>query len=99
MSMELAPDFDPSMLLSHEPAVDDDRTQIADGDRVVLIVEDDEDFAKIELEMARERGFKGIVAVRGDEGLALAHEYKPDAIILDMRLPMRTGWDVLGLLK
>jgi CheY-like chemotaxis protein len=87
------------MLLSHEPAVDDDRSEIADGDRVVLIVEDDEDFAKTELEMARERGFKGIVAVRGDEGLALAHEYKPDAIILDMRLPVRNGWDVLEHLK
>jgi CheY-like chemotaxis protein/nitrogen-specific signal transduction histidine kinase len=98
-STEAAPDFDPSMLLSHEPAVDDDRLEIADGDRVVLIVEDDEDFAKTELEMARERGFKGIVAVRGDEGLALAHEYKPDAIILDMRLPVRNGWDVLEHLK
>ena len=97
--VEATPDFDPAMLLSHEPAVEDDRTQIADGDRVVLIVEDDEDFARTELEMARERGFKGIVAVRGDEGLALAHEYKPDAIILDMRLPIRSGWDVLDQLK
>jgi CheY-like chemotaxis protein/signal transduction histidine kinase len=96
---DAAPEFDPAMLLSHEPAVEDDRTQIADGDRVVLIVEDDEDFAKTELEMARDRGFKGIVAVRGDEGLALAHEYKPDAIILDMRLPIRSGWDVLDHLK
>jgi CheY-like chemotaxis protein len=93
------PDFDPSMLLSHEPAVEDDRAEIAEGDRVVLIVEDDEDFARTELKMARERGFKGIVAVRGDEGLALAHEYRPDAIILDMRLPIRSGWDVLDQLK
>ncbi|MDX6476393.1 MAG: hypothetical protein QOH95_1904, partial [Gaiellaceae bacterium] len=93
------PDFDPAVLLTHAPAVEDDRSDIADGDRVVLIVEDDEDFAKTELELARRRGFKGIVAVRGDEGLALAHEYKPDAIILDMRLPVRDGWDVLDHLK
>jgi CheY-like chemotaxis protein len=92
-------DFDPAVLLSHAPAVNDDRADIADGDRVVLIVEDDEAFAKTELELARRRGFKGIVAVRGDEGLALAHEYKPDAIILDMRLPIRSGWDVLEHLK
>jgi len=52
-------DFDAAMLLTHEPAVDDDRATIADGDRVVLIVEGDEDFAKTELEMARGRGFKG----------------------------------------
>ncbi|MFL5927476.1 MAG: response regulator, partial [Gaiellaceae bacterium] len=93
------PDFDPSILLTYQPAVEDDRASIADGDRIVLIVEDDENFARTELEMARARGFKGIVAVRGDEGLALAHEYKPDAIILDLRLPVRDGWDVLENLK
>ena len=93
------PDFNPAVLLSSEPAVEDDRADIADGDRVVLIVEDDEDFAKTELDMARGRGFKGIVAVRGDEGLALAHEYRPDAIILDLNLPVQDGWQVLDHLK
>jgi hypothetical protein len=93
------PVFDPNVLLSIDPAVDDDRTSIGVGDRVVLIVEDDADFASTELAMARERGFKGIVAVRGDEGLALAHEYRPDAIILDMRLPVQDGWQVLDHLK
>ena len=65
----------------------------------MLIVEDDADFARTELAMARERGFKGIVAVRGDEGVALAHEYRPDAIILDMGLPVQDGWQVLEHLK
>src|SRR5581483_9510841 len=92
-------EFDPSVLLNSEPAVADDRGEIEDGDRVVLIVEDDEDFARVELDMARERGFKGIVATRGDEGLALAHEFRPDAIVLDMKLPVRDGWDVLDHLK
>jgi CheY-like chemotaxis protein/GAF domain-containing protein len=93
------PDFDPVELLALEPVVHDDRADIADGDRVVLIVEDDADFARTELAMARERGFKGIVAVRGDEGLALAREYRPDAIILDMALPVQDGWQVLDSLK
>jgi len=66
---------------------------------VVLIIEDDADFARTELEVARERGFKGIVAVRGDSGLALAHEFRPDAIILDMKLPVMDGWTVLDHLK
>ena len=65
----------------------------------MLIVEDDPDVARTELEVARERGFKGIVALRGDSGLALAHEYKPDAIILDMKLPVMDGWTVLDHLK
>jgi CheY-like chemotaxis protein len=79
--------------------VKDDREEITEGDSVVLIIEDDADFAQTELEIARERGFKGIVALRGDTGLALAHEYKPDAIILDMRLPVMDGWTVLDHLK
>jgi hypothetical protein len=91
--------FDTTLLAALKPAVEDDRAEIAGGDRVVLIVEDDPDFARTELGMARERGFKGIVAVRGDEGIALAHEYKPDAIILDMKLPVRSGWQVLEQLK
>ena len=79
--------------------VSDDRGTIEIDDRFVLIVEDDVTFAKTVLEVARERGFKGIVALRGDVGLALAHEYKPDAIVLDMQLPVMDGWAVLDHLK
>jgi HAMP domain-containing protein/CheY-like chemotaxis protein/signal transduction histidine kinase len=91
------PELDPALLLPSD--VRDDRDDIADGDRVVLIVEDDPELARTELEVARDRGFKGIVAVRGDSGLALAHEFKPDAIILDMKLPVMDGWTVLDRLK
>ncbi|MGZ6582102.1 MAG: response regulator, partial [Gaiellaceae bacterium] len=90
-------DLDPALLLPGE--VPDDRDEVQEGDRVVLIVEDDPDFARTELEIARERGFKGIVALRGDIGLALAREYRPDAIVLDMSLPVQDGWTVLDRLK
>ncbi|HET8895583.1 MAG TPA: response regulator, partial [Gaiellaceae bacterium] len=90
------PELDPSVLL---PSVQDDREDVQEGDRVVLIVEDESDFAGIVLDVARERGFKGIVATRGDAGLALAHEYKPDAIVLDLTLPVMDGWSVLDHLK
>ena len=91
------PELDPALLLPSD--VRDDRDEIHDGDRVVLVVEEDPDLARTALEVARERGFKGIVAVRGDSGLALAHEFKPDAIILDMTLPVMDGWAVLDHLK
>src|SRR6184192_146734 len=91
------PELDPALLLPSD--VRDDREEIQQGDRVVLIVEDDAELARTELEVARERGFKGIVAQRGDSGLALAHEFKPDAIILDMKLPVMDGWTVLDHLK
>ncbi|MGE5689975.1 MAG: response regulator, partial [Pseudomonadota bacterium] len=79
--------------------VPDDREAIEPGDRVVLIVEDDPDFARIVLDTARERGFKGVVALRGDTALGLAHEFKPDAIVLDLALPIVDGHEVLEQLK
>jgi CheY-like chemotaxis protein len=90
-------DLDPALLLSSE--VPDDRDDVMSGDRVVLVVEDDETFARTVLDAAREQGFKGIVALRGDAGLALAHEFKPDAIVLDMNLPVMDGGTVLDHLK
>ncbi|WP_454191440.1 response regulator [Paenibacillus sp. Marseille-Q7038] len=88
---------DPELLC--DGAVKDDRYHIEPGDRVILIIEDDENFAKIMLDMARSRHFKGIVALQGDQGLALAHAYKPDAIMLDIQLPVLDGWTILEKIK
>ncbi|PMB34600.1 hypothetical protein CEN47_09530, partial [Fischerella thermalis CCMEE 5319] len=65
----------------------------------LLIVEDDTKFARILLDMVRQNEFKGIVAHSGNTGLALAQEYQPSAIILDIRLPGMDGWAVLDRLK
>ncbi|HET9424182.1 MAG TPA: HAMP domain-containing protein [Gemmatimonadaceae bacterium] len=79
--------------------IEDDREDIAPGDRTVLVIEDDIAFAKILLDMARDKGFKGIVAVDGDSALETAHVYQPDAITLDVNLPGIDGWAVLDRLK
>ena len=79
--------------------VDDDRDDIEEGDRILLIIEDDIRFAKVVLDMAREKKFKGLVATTGASGLALARRYNPDAITLDIKLPDMEGWVVLDRLK
>ena len=81
------------------PEAPDDRDAIQPGDRVVLIVENDLNFARVLLDMAREKGFMGIIALDGETGIALAHEHKPDAITLDIDLPIIDGWQVLDRLK
>jgi hypothetical protein len=91
--------YDVEAALAGASDVADDRNQIFDGERVVLIVEDDLNFARILLDLAREKNFKGLVATRGDTALALARKYKPDAITLDIKLPDRDGWTVLDRLK
>lgn len=77
----------------------DDRDHLHPDDRVILIIEDDADFAGTLLKFCREKGFKGIVAPSGEEGLKLADIFRINAIILDIHLPGMDGWAVLDTLK
>src|SRR4029079_9815793 len=79
--------------------VQDDRNAIEKGDPVLLIVEDDPNYARIIVDLARERGFKAVVAMRGSDALLLAEEFQPAAISLDIFLPDILGWSVLSQLK
>src|ERR1700692_311861 len=67
--------------------VPDDRRAIDPGDAVLLIVEDDPHYARVMADLARDNGFKVLVAMRGAEALALAREYRPTAIFLRGFLP------------
>jgi CheY-like chemotaxis protein/HAMP domain-containing protein/GAF domain-containing protein len=89
----------PSTIDTPEPVLHDDRSTLEKGDRVVLVIENDLTFARVLLDMAREKGFKAIVALDGESGLELAAEYLPDAITLDVDLPGVDGWAVLDRLK
>jgi HAMP domain-containing protein/CheY-like chemotaxis protein/signal transduction histidine kinase len=85
-----------------EPPVDqipDDRETVQPGDAVLLIVEDDPHYARIMADLAHDSGFKALVAMRGGDALALAREYQPSAVSLDVFLPDMLGWTVLSQLK
>jgi CheY-like chemotaxis protein len=79
--------------------VGDDREDLQPGDRVLLIVENDVAFARLMLDAARDRGFKGLATSLGAAALAMAKDYKPDAVTLDIFLPDMQGWRVLEQLK
>lgn len=72
---------------------------VIESTKRLLIVEDDQNFAEILERYAQERGFETRMAYQGDTGLQLAMEYQPDAIILDIMLPVMDGWAVLKELK
>ncbi|WP_294312980.1 response regulator [uncultured Chryseobacterium sp.] len=79
--------------------VDDDRNQIKKDDKVILIIEDDTNFAKALLKYAHLQNYKAVIEVRGDRGLEAALQFKPHAILLDVQLPVKDGWQVMDDLK
>jgi CheY-like chemotaxis protein len=86
-------------IVKGDEVVPDDRENIEPGDAVLLIVDDDAHYARVLLGLARDKGFNGLVASRGDTALSLAREYQPTAITLDVFLPDMLGWTVLSNLK
>ncbi len=80
-------------------SIPDDYDSVQPGDRVILLVEDDPGFAMTMLELARQSGFKGVVASSGAQALELARTVKPDAVTLDLRMPDIDGWVLLDRLK
>ncbi len=77
----------------------DDRHNLRPDDAVLLIVEDDPHYSGVLVELARGNGFKALVATRGADAIALAKEFHPTAISLDVFLPDMLGWTVLSQLK
>ena len=79
--------------------IEDDRDGLVDTDKVILIIEDDPNFAKILCDKCHEKGFKSLAAATGEAGLELAGKHLPLGIVLDIRLPGIDGWSVLSGLK
>jgi HAMP domain-containing protein/CheY-like chemotaxis protein/signal transduction histidine kinase len=77
----------------------DDRATVEPGDTTLLIVEDDPHYARILVDLARDQGFKVLLAMRGDDALSLARQYRPTAVSLDVFLPDMLGWTVLSHFK
>ncbi|MGH9731104.1 MAG: ATP-binding response regulator, partial [Candidatus Acidiferrales bacterium] len=90
-----------SMMVTKIPVehIPDDRNALQPDDAVLLIVEDDPHYARVLCDLSHDKGFKVLVAMRGAEALALAREFHPTAVSLDVFLPDMLGWTVLNHLK
>jgi len=77
----------------------DDTNNIFENDKIILIIEDDYNFASVLYNLAHEHNFKALIALDGETGLHLADYHKPNAIILDIGLPGIDGYEVMKRLK
>ncbi len=106
------PAGEPSRMVAHAPAllppaitdrtvehIADDRLEVEPGDSILLVVEDDPHYARVIMDLARDKGFKVLVAARGADALNLAQQFQPSAVSLDVFLPDMLGWTVLNQLK
>ncbi len=79
--------------------LDDDRERLRGDSHVILVVEDDETFARILYDLAHELDFQCLIATTAEEALAAAVQYLPSAVVLDVGLPDQSGLSVLDRLK
>jgi HAMP domain-containing protein/CheY-like chemotaxis protein/signal transduction histidine kinase len=86
----------PDRLIEH---IADDRENLQPDDAILLIVEDDPHYARVLRDLSHDCGFKVLMASRGADALALAREFHPTAVSLDVFLPDMLGWTVLNHLK
>jgi signal transduction histidine kinase/CheY-like chemotaxis protein/CHASE3 domain sensor protein len=86
---------------NHKPGgrVEDDRDQLTGRRSVLLVIEDDQNFAGIVKDLSHEMEFECLVAGSATEALVLAKEFNPSAIVLDVGLPDHSGLWVLDQLK
>src|SRR5262249_34939478 len=85
--------------LRAEFGVTDDHNNVVPGDKVILVLEDDREFAQWLVDASREKGFKAVATPRGIHGVELVLDLQPAAVLLDLTLPDINGWRVLDRLK
>ena len=66
---------------------------------LVVIVEDDKNFANILQDYSRDHGYKSLLVSNGIDAFNVIKENQPDAVILDIMLPGKDGWQILKELK
>ncbi|MDB5089563.1 MAG: hypothetical protein JWR09_3557, partial [Mucilaginibacter sp.] len=73
--------------------------KVTDREPLVVIVEDDKNFADILHDYSRDHGYKSIMVYEGTDAVEVIKENQPDAVILDIMLPGKDGWQILKELK
>ena len=100
MVRERAPEeqnVEPDTRAQPEESVESEGYEVRE--KTVLIIEDDDEFAQVLLDLAADYGLEGHITPDGETGVEYARHYRPSAIILDVGLPGMDGWQVMEQLK
>jgi CheY-like chemotaxis protein len=73
--------------------------QIAAYEPMVLVIDDNEGLVSLLQRYLTDQACRVVAATSGEEGLRLAQELRPAAIVLDIMMPVMHGWDVLQRLR
>jgi HAMP domain-containing protein/CheY-like chemotaxis protein/signal transduction histidine kinase len=99
-AMAVQPAFQPVVLpIVTREEIPDDRDNLGSGEPILMVVEDDPHYARVLVNLAKERGFKVLLARTGADALIFARKYPLSAVSLDVFLPDMLGWTVLNQLK
>ena len=72
---------------------------MADNQKTILVIEDEEDIGFLVSTQLRQAGYKTVIALDGREGLRRFYSDRPDLVILDVAMPEMDGWQVLERLR
>ncbi len=97
--LETSPSSLPSPGELFEIEVEDDRNLRDEKRKVILVIDDDKEAIYIMRQYLHEHNYQIVFPQNGEDVVALADQYKPFAITLDLIMPGRSGWEVLDLLK
>ena len=68
-------------------------------EETILVVDDNEDTRLNIVELLEENGYRTLAAENGQTALEIIKQQNPDCVVLDMYLPVLSGWDVLDQIK
>ena len=74
-------------------------SQSAEHSASVLLVEDDEDIRDAVSAVLEAEGYRVLTAGNGDEALRVLEKGRPCVVLLDLMMPVMTGWDFLDEVK
>lgn len=81
------------------PTSPDDRNNLRPSDHLLLIIDNDPNFAALACLVSHTKGFKCLIATDGKTGLDLARKHQPCGIILGLEIPGLDGMTLLLQLK